>query len=49
MLTGDSGTDHSEDLDADGNILLKWILGYCDWKVWTGFIRLRIGTGGGLL
>jgi hypothetical protein len=27
----------------------RWILGNCNWKVWIGFIWLRIRTGGGLL
>jgi hypothetical protein len=30
-------------------IILKCILERYDWVVWTGFIWLRIGTGGGLL
>jgi hypothetical protein len=38
-----------EDLDLDGSIILKWILGKYGWRVWTGFIWLRIGTGGRLL
>jgi hypothetical protein len=28
-------------------IILKWIIKKWDEKVWTGFIWLRIGTGGG--
>jgi hypothetical protein len=40
--------DHSEDLDVYRRIIIKWIF-----KKWdgaqTGFIWLRIGTGGGLL
>jgi hypothetical protein len=33
------GRDHSEDLGVDGwVILLKRILGKCDWRVWIGFI-----------
>jgi hypothetical protein len=41
------GRDHSKDLHADGRIILQWILGKEGWKVWIGFIWLRIGTGGG--
>jgi hypothetical protein len=42
------GRDHSEDLGADGRIILKCVLGKEGWRVWIGFIWLRIGTGGGL-
>jgi hypothetical protein len=42
------GKNHPEDLGVDGMIILKRILGkYVG--VRTGFIWLRIGTGGGLL
>jgi hypothetical protein len=34
--------------DIDGRILLKWFCRW-DWEAWSGLIRLRIGTGGGLL
>jgi hypothetical protein len=40
--------DHSEDRGVDGRMGSEWILGGLA-KVWCGFIRLRIGTGGGLL
>jgi hypothetical protein len=43
------GRDHSEDLGVDGRIILEWISGKQDRKVWTGFIWLRIGTSGGIL
>jgi hypothetical protein len=43
------GRYHSEDLDVVGRIILKWILGKEGWRLCTGFMRLRIGTGGGLL
>jgi hypothetical protein len=43
------GRDYSEELDSDGKIILEWILGKYDWKVWTEFIWLRIGTSGGFL
>jgi len=38
------GRDHAEDLDVNGKIILKWILGKQGGKVWTGCIWLRIGT-----
>jgi hypothetical protein len=41
--------DKSEDLDVYGRIILEWILGKEGGKVWTGCIRLRTGTSGGLL
>jgi hypothetical protein len=40
------GRDHSEDLGVDGRIS-DWILEKWGWKLWTGFIWLRIGTSGG--
>jgi hypothetical protein len=42
-------SNHSEDLDVDGKIILEWILGKYDGKMCTEFIWLRIGTSGGLL
>jgi hypothetical protein len=42
------GRYHSEDLDIDGRIILKCVLGKQGGKVWTGFIWLRIGTSGGV-
>jgi hypothetical protein len=33
----------------DGRVILKWILDIYDGRVWTGFIWLRIGTGGCIL
>jgi hypothetical protein len=43
------GRDHLEDVDVDGRLILKWILGKQDWKVRIGLIWLTIGTSGGLL
>jgi hypothetical protein len=41
------GRDYFEDVGVDGWIILKWILGKECWKVWIGFIRLRVGSGAG--
>jgi hypothetical protein len=43
--------DNLEGLGVDGKIMLRWIFGKWVWRrgAWTGFIWLRIGTGGGLL
>jgi len=32
------GKDHSEDIGVDGKILLRWMFGKHDGKVWTGYI-----------
>jgi hypothetical protein len=41
-------TDHQEDQDVGGCIILKWFLERQD-GVWTGLIWLRIGTSEGLV
>jgi hypothetical protein len=41
------GRDRSEDLGADGMIILECILGICGGKVWTGCVWLRTETSGG--
>jgi hypothetical protein len=41
--------DQTDDLGANVNIILEWILRKHGGKLWTGFIWLRIGTGDGLL
>jgi hypothetical protein len=38
-----------EDLGVDRKIILKWIFEKWDEEAWTGFLCLRIGTGGGRL
>jgi hypothetical protein len=42
-------SDHLENLGTDGKITLKYVLRAQGDSVWTGFIWLRIGTGGGPL
>ena len=34
-----------EDAVVDGRIILRWVFRKWDVGVWTGSIRLRIGTG----
>jgi len=36
------GRDHSEDLDVDGKVTLKFILGKWGDRLWTGCLWLRI-------
>jgi hypothetical protein len=40
--------DHLRDPGVDARVILKWIFRKCA-GAWTGLIRLRIGTGCGLL
>jgi hypothetical protein len=40
--------DLLDDLGIDGKIL-KWIIKKSGGRVWTGYIWVRIGAGGGLL
>jgi hypothetical protein len=44
-----NGRDDSEDTGVDERIILERILEIEGRKAWAGFIRLRIGTGGGIL
>jgi hypothetical protein len=41
--------DYLEDPSLDGKILLSWMFRKWDVGACTGLIRLRIGTGSGLL
>jgi len=40
---------HLEDPDLGGRLILKCIFWKWDVGIWTGLMRLRIGTGGGHL
>jgi hypothetical protein len=40
---------NSENLDTDGGIILKWVLGKQSRMEWIGFIWLRAGTSDELL
>jgi hypothetical protein len=42
-------SDHQEELDICGRIILRWISEKYAGVISTGFIWLRIGTCGGLL
>jgi hypothetical protein len=44
-----SERDYFEQQGLDERIVLKWISQEVGWGIWTGFIWLRIETGGGLL
>jgi hypothetical protein len=46
-LGSPKGIDNFKDLSADGRIILERISGKYGRKLWTGFIWLRIETGGG--
>jgi hypothetical protein len=43
------GTSHSEDLGVNGRIILKCILAKKSVRLNTGYIWLKIRTGGGIL
>jgi len=37
-----NGTDHLEDLDVYGSIILKRVLGKCGLRIWIGFLWLQM-------
>jgi hypothetical protein len=43
------GIDMLEDLIVDRRIIFRWFLRKRDMRVWTGFIRHRMCTGGAIL
>jgi hypothetical protein len=43
------GREHPRELEADGRIILEWILGKQIGNIWTGFFWLGIKTSGKLL
>jgi len=43
------GKDHSEDLVVKGRIMLAWMLGKQDGKLWNSFVQLRIEKSGAIL
>jgi hypothetical protein len=40
------GREHSEDPGVDVRVILKWISRKWGRRLWTGFVWLRIETGG---
>jgi hypothetical protein len=44
-----TGRDHSKELGLVAKIILEWILGKQSENCGVDFIRLKIGTSGGLL
>jgi hypothetical protein len=44
-----SERDNLQDVDVDGEMLLKFILKRWAGEAWTGLLRLRIGAVGGHL
>jgi hypothetical protein len=46
---GGEKIDLSENTDVDGWIILRWIFRKWGMQTWTGWIWLKIGTGGGHL
>ena len=49
LVVKPEGKNHLGDPGVDGRIILRWIFWKYDVGVWTGWIWLRIGTGGGRL
>jgi len=43
------GRDHLEEPGVDERMILEWILGKENGKLWTGFVWFRIRNSGGLL
>jgi hypothetical protein len=44
LFVNPEGRGQSEDLDVGGRIILTWVVGKLDWRVWIGLVRLRIWT-----
>jgi hypothetical protein len=49
LLQNVKGRDHAEDVGVDGRIILEWILGKQDEKIWIGCKWLKVRSSGGFL
>jgi len=49
VLVGKPERDHLGDPGVDGRVIIRWMFRKWDVGAWTGWICIRIETGGGCL